>query len=51
MTGFRFHSAAPDRWAQPRPTRDPAQARAIHGPLLPMEPERRGWLAKLVGKA
>ncbi len=47
MTAAKFHSSAPDRWVLPRPTRDPALARHIHGPLQPLEQPRKGWLARL----
>ncbi len=37
MSAYTFHSSRPDRWTSPRPTRDPALRRMIHGPLQPME--------------
>lgn len=46
----RFHSSPPDRWVMPRPTRDPARARAIYGPLVPLETPRRSLLQRITGK-
>jgi len=52
MSAYTFHSSRPDHWVSPRPTRDPARLRAIHGPLQPMAEQgvsgRRG-LARLFG--
>jgi hypothetical protein len=45
MTAAKFHSSPPDRWVHPRPTRDPARAREIHGPLQPLEAPRRSLWA------
>jgi hypothetical protein len=45
MSAYTFRSSRPDQWVNPRPTRDPARLRAIHGPLQPMQ--RPGLLARL----
>jgi hypothetical protein len=37
MSAYTFRSSRPDQWVSPRPTRDPARRRAIHGPLVPMD--------------
>jgi hypothetical protein len=47
MSAYTFRSSRPDQWVSPRPTRDPARSRAIHGPLQPMRSEPRG-LARLL---
>ncbi len=47
MSAYTFYSSRPDQWVSPRPTRDPARGRAIHGPLRPME--RPGFLGRLLG--
>jgi hypothetical protein len=49
MSAYSFRSSRPDHWISPRPTRDPAMSRLIHGPLQPMQ--RPGWLARLLGRA
>lgn len=46
MSAYTFRSSRPDHWVSPRPTRDPALSRAIHGPLQPMHDAPRG-LARL----
>jgi hypothetical protein len=48
MSAYTFHSSRPDQWVSPRPTRDPARRRAIHGPLQPLA--RPGLLARLLGQ-
>lgn len=48
MSAYTFRSSRPDHWVSPRPTRDPARRRAIHGPLQPM-PGEAGILARLLG--
>jgi hypothetical protein len=48
MSARRVETSGPDRWSSPRPTRDPARARAIYGPLEPMEPP--GCLARLLAR-
>jgi hypothetical protein len=48
MSAYTFRSSRPDHWVSPRPSRDPAQSRMIHGPLQPMQREPRG-LARLLG--
>jgi hypothetical protein len=48
MSAYTFRSSRPDHWVSPRPTRDPARRRAIHGPLQPM-PGEVGILARLLG--
>jgi len=48
MSAYTFRSSRPDHWVSPRPTRDPARGRAIHGPLQPMQP-RGGFVARLLG--
>lgn len=47
MSAYTFRSSRPDHWVSPRPTRDPARRRAIHGPLQPMRAEA-GLLARLL---
>lgn len=47
MSAYTFRSSRPDNWVNPRPTRDPARLRAIHGPLQPMQ--RPGLLARMLG--
>ncbi|MCL9999142.1 MAG: hypothetical protein NBV68_07155 [Erythrobacter sp.] len=47
MSAYTFRSSRPDHWVSPRPTRDPARLRAIHGPLQPLE-TNDGWLARLL---
>jgi hypothetical protein len=47
MSAYTFRSSRPDQWVSPRPTRDPARGRAIHGPLRPME--RPTLLGRLLG--
>lgn len=46
MSAYTFRSSRPDQWVSPRPTRDPARLRAIHGPLQPLKPQG-GWLSRL----
>ncbi len=48
MSAYTFHSSRPDHWVSPRPTRDRARLRAIHGPLQPMR-EEPPFLARLFG--
>jgi hypothetical protein len=48
MSAYTFRSSRPDHWVSPRPSRDPALARVIHGPLQPMHEAPRG-LARLLG--
>jgi hypothetical protein len=48
MSAYTFRSSRPDHWVSPRPTRDPALAAAIHGPLQPMDAEQ-GLIARLFG--
>jgi hypothetical protein len=48
MSAYTFHSSRADHWVSPRPTRDPALGRVIHGPLQPMQPVHdSGWLSRL----
>ncbi len=48
MSAYTFRSSRPDQWVSPRPTRDPARGRAIHGPIVPMQPNTDGgWLSRL----
>ncbi|WP_156443311.1 hypothetical protein [Erythrobacter sp. CCH5-A1] len=47
MSAYTFRSSRPDHWVSPRPTRDPARSRAIHGPLQPMQAEPRGLVRLL----
>ncbi len=47
MSAYTFRSSPPDQWVNPRPTQDPAQRRAIHGPLQPMQ--QPGWISRLLG--
>jgi hypothetical protein len=47
MSAYTFRSSRPDHWVSPRPTRDRARLRAIHGPLQPMAPQG-GWLSRLL---
>ena len=47
MSAYPFRSSRPDQWVSPRPTRDPARARAIHGPLQPMAGKARGLMRLL----
>jgi hypothetical protein len=47
MSAYTFRTSRPDHWVSPRPRRDPALSRAIHGPLRPMQPEG-GWLTRLI---
>lgn len=47
MSAYTFRSSRPDQWVNPRPTRDPARLRAIHGPLQPMQ--RPSLLARMFG--
>lgn len=49
MSAYTFRSSRPDHWVSPRPTRDPALALAIHGPLRPL-PGEAGWLARLLSR-
>ena len=49
MSAYTFHSSRPDHWVSPRPTRDPARLRAIHGPLQPLE-AHGGWLSRLLAR-
>ena len=49
MSVYTFRSSRPDHWVSPRPTRDPARGRAIHGPLQPME-QPRGVLERLFAR-
>lgn len=49
MSAYTFRSSRPDKWVSPRPTRDPARLKAIHGPLQPMAPQRAGLLTRLFG--
>lgn len=49
MSAYTFHSSRPDHWVSPRPKRDPARGRAIHGPIQPMETERT-WLDRLLAR-
>jgi hypothetical protein len=46
MSAYTFRSSRPDHWVMPRPTRDPARGRAIHGPLQPMA--QPGFLSRLL---
>ncbi|WP_155644829.1 hypothetical protein [Erythrobacter donghaensis] len=48
MSAYTFRSSRPDHWVSPRPTRDPARGRAIHGPLQPMGAPGDGWLSRLL---
>ncbi|WP_172438985.1 hypothetical protein [Porphyrobacter sp. TH134] len=48
MSAYTFRSSRPDHWVSPRPTRDPARGRAIHGPLQPMW-SQPGLVARLLG--
>ena len=48
MSAYTFRSSRPDQWVSPRPSRDPALARMIHGPLQPMTGTPRG-IARLFG--
>ena len=47
-TPYRIISSPPDRWTMPRP-RSGKLPRDIHGPLLGMETERRGFWARVWG--
>jgi hypothetical protein len=49
MSAYTFRSSRPDHWVSPRPTRDPALRRTIHGPLRPMD-EPPGLIARLFGQ-
>ena len=49
MSAYTYRSSRPDHWVSPRPTRDPARRRAIHGPLQPM-PSQSGWLLRLFAR-
>lgn len=49
MSAYTFHSSRPDHWVSPRPTRDRARLRAIHGPLQPLE-TKAGWLSRLLAR-
>jgi hypothetical protein len=49
MSAYTFRSSRPDHWVSPRPTRDPALRRMIHGPLRPL-PGEAGWLARLLSR-
>lgn len=48
MSAYTYRSSRPDKWVSPRPTRDPARPRAIHGPLQPMQTQG-GLLSRLLG--
>jgi hypothetical protein len=48
MSAYTFRSSRPDQWVSPRPTRDPARGRAIHGPLQPMQ-SSGSLIARLFG--
>lgn len=48
MSAYTFRSSRPDQWVSPRPSRDSARLRAIHGPLQPMHGAPRR-LARLFG--
>jgi len=49
MSAYTFRSSRPDHWVSPRPTRDAARLRAIHGPLRPLEVQS-GWLSRLFAR-
>jgi hypothetical protein len=49
MSAYTFRSSRPDHWVSPRPSRDPAQSRMIHGPLQPIAPHS-GWLSRLLAR-
>lgn len=46
MTPAPIRSSRPDHWTHPR-WRDRASDHYRHGPLLPMQPERRGLLQRI----
>jgi hypothetical protein len=45
-----FRSSRPDSWNVPRQNLHPSERRVVHGPILPMEQQRRGWLSRLFRK-
>lgn len=49
MTPHLIHADRAPSCVSPRPTRDPARQRAIYGPIVPMQTQRKGLLARIFG--
>jgi hypothetical protein len=50
MSSLQYRSSKPDAWIMPRPYQDASLRFRTHGPILPMEEEPRGFLARLLGR-
>lgn len=49
MSAYMFRSSRPDRWIQPRPFCDAYQRYLTYGPIRPMEEQRTGFFAWILG--
>jgi hypothetical protein len=47
----RIVSSRPCAWVLPRAHRDASQRFHTHGPIQPMDYDRPGWIARLLGRA
>lgn len=55
MPNFRpgtlsYRSSTPDRWTMPRPHRDASLRLMKHGPILPMQGEKKGFWQRVFGR-
>jgi hypothetical protein len=48
MSAYRFTSSRACSWNEPRPFQDASMRLCKHGPVLPMQTERRGIWAHII---
>lgn len=49
MSSLSFRSSRPDSWVSPKPYSDSSLRMRQHGRILPMEQDKPGFFARLLG--